>query len=80
MKPRSMARVEINAELGACLKRARERRRHTQATLAQRLGVTVTAISRVENGQRDLIVAEFEAYARALGVRASTVLRAAEER
>jgi transcriptional regulator with XRE-family HTH domain len=78
MKARGMARIEISLELGACVRGLRERRRMTQAQLAKKLRTTIPIVSRIENGRRDLVVAELEALAAALGSKGSTVLRAAE--
>jgi transcriptional regulator with XRE-family HTH domain len=78
MKARTIARIEISADLGVCLKQRRERLKMSQATLAKKLRTTIPIVSRIENGRRDMVVPEFAAYARALRMKASTVLRAAE--
>lgn len=50
----------------------------TQGALAKALATDVPTIWRAENGERSLLVEELLAYARELGVRASTVVRAIE--
>jgi transcriptional regulator with XRE-family HTH domain len=75
---RRMNRIDVSPELGACLRDRRVALRMTQAELAKALRTNIPTISRVENAQRDMLVSELEAYARALRTSGSTVLRAAE--
>lgn len=78
---RRMKRVEAVSEpLGQCIRLRRESRRLTQAELAKTLGANIPTISRVENGRRDLLVSELIEISRALGIRASTLLRGAENK
>jgi transcriptional regulator with XRE-family HTH domain len=72
--------VAVSAPLGECIRLRREARRLTQAELARDLKGSIPTISRLENGYRDLLVTEFVALARALGIRASTLLRGAENK
>ena len=78
---RRMKREEaVSAPLGQCIRAQREARHLTQAALAKLLRANVPTMSRVETGNRDLLVTEFVALARAIGIRASTLLRAAERK
>ncbi len=68
----------VSAELGLCIRARREQRGLTQAQVARSLRANIPTISRVEGGHRDLLVTEFVELARAIGTRASTLLRQAE--
>lgn len=74
MKRDAPAARRLARELAA----ARERAGLTQADLARKLETDVSTIWRVEHSERSLLVEELLAYARELGVRASTVVRAIE--
>jgi transcriptional regulator with XRE-family HTH domain len=69
----------VSAPLGECIRFHREARRLTQAQVARSLKGNIPTISRLENGRRDLLVSELVEVGRALGVRASTLLRGAEK-
>lgn len=57
--------------LGRRIRRERETRGLVQRQMAERLGLHVTAVSRVETGHRSLSADDLVAWASALGVRPS---------
>jgi DNA-binding XRE family transcriptional regulator len=63
--------------IGARLQAEREKAGITQTELARRIGTTKTAISRLENGGRDIRLSTVERIAHALGRVVSIELKAA---
>ncbi|MCE0521573.1 MAG: helix-turn-helix domain-containing protein [Methylacidiphilales bacterium] len=63
--------------IGARLQAEREKAGVTQSELARRIGTTKTAISRLENGGRDIRLSTVERIAHALGRVVSIELKAA---
>lgn len=63
--------------VGALLQSEREKAGLTQTELARRIGTTKTAISRVENGGRDVRFSTIERIAHALGRVVTIELKAA---
>jgi transcriptional regulator with XRE-family HTH domain len=59
---------------GEVLKKARERRKLTQAALAERVGVHQVSIARLESGSRRPSMAMLQRLAKALGVRMTALL------
>ena len=60
--------------LAQLIKTLREESGQTQVELAERLGETQSAVSKVESGQRRLDLVQLAAYSRALGVRVSQLV------
>jgi transcriptional regulator with XRE-family HTH domain len=72
--------MAVSAPLGKCIRLQRETRHLTQEELGKLVLANVSTMSRVETGNRDLLVTEFVALARAIGMPASVLLRAAERK
>ena len=68
-------RGDIKRALGKNLRGARERAELTQEVVAERSGVHVTEVSRIEAGKRDPRIATVEALAEAVGVSVSDLLK-----
>lgn len=62
-------------DLGRNLRRAREQREMTQEEVAERSGVHVTEVSRIEGGKRDPRVSTVQRLADAVGVPPGDLLR-----
>lgn len=62
-------------KMGATIKRLREAKGMTQATLATRAEITREYVNRIEAGQHDLTVGTLTRIARALGVPVTELLR-----
>lgn len=61
-------------KLAELLRTLRQEAGQTQAELAELLGETQSAVSKVESGQRRLDLVQLSAYARALGIRTSKLV------
>lgn len=71
-------RATMTALVSSLLVAERRVQKITQGELARRVGLSQSALSRVERGEAEMTVAQFDRYAQALGVRASSILRRAE--
>jgi uncharacterized protein len=67
--PNSYRQLSVPQQFGINLRRARRQRRLTQVQLAERAGVSQTAISRLEAGDRDPLLTTVVRLAKALGVK-----------
>lgn len=59
--------------IGSRIKQARERKKLTQADLAEKLGTNTQDIGQVENGWRGMSVTRVHTFAKALGVSAEWI-------
>ncbi len=66
--------VETNKAIGRCLRNVRKARDLHQQDVAAAMGRPQSFVSKLENGERKLVLSEFFAYARALGMSAQDLL------
>lgn len=78
-----MAKSVFSSEYGIFLELLKERRRGagvTQVEMAKRLGITQSAVSKVERGERRLDVIELRRWCQALGISIVGFARELEKR
>lgn len=69
----------FNKVIGAHIRNLRTLRGIRQRRLATALGVDVPAVSRIENGSRELRISQIRKLARALGMRPTELLAPLDE-
>lgn len=68
-----MKEEDFNTVLGETLRSERERRRMTQAQIADKLGVSKMTVSHWESGDRAMTAKRLLEYCRALGIAADDI-------
>ena len=71
--------VDANRKIGSCLQAIRREANLTQTELANRIGKPQSYVSKIEIGERNLLVSEFFSYARALGLSADKLIMQIEK-
>lgn len=79
MSPRSFKPDASLAALGEVVKALRREKGLTQERLAKQADITVTYVSRIENGQRNLTWAALTRLCHGLGVQRSALVARVEE-
>jgi transcriptional regulator with XRE-family HTH domain len=70
-----MIDAEINAQVGATIRKEREKLGITQEELSQRLGMSRPSITNIERGRQQLSVVQLLLFAKCLGLSPSTLLQ-----
>lgn len=61
--------IEFNKRLGALMREEREKAGKTQQEIAERLGVTKTAVHQWESGKRNIYASNVVDYCAVIGIR-----------